>query len=261
MPSESELRNRMRDVGDAPGEVDVASVIRRARARRLPRVLAAGGAACLVVAAIAIPVSVSTFGGAGTFGTFVASDAGGGDGSADRSAPEAESGEAESGEADTMLRVTADRLNPCGAPLAEVAPAPDGLQLSIAPIDAPADAVSIETIVTLTNHGPVAVRGTTPGAPALALSQDGVVLWHSNGPVPMIAVEVELSPGESLQYAASFEPVRCSAEDDAAADGFRAGLPSVGPGEYALSAAIELTPLDGSAATVVTGAPTSVVLR
>jgi len=252
VPSESELRNRMRDVGDVPGEVDVAKVIRRARARRLPRVLAAGGAACLAIAAIAVPVSVSMLGsGAGT--TFVASDAGGDE---DAQAPEAESDEA-----DTMLRVTADQLNLCAAPLTEVPPAPEGLELSIAPIDAPADAVSIETIVTLVNNGPAAVRGTTPGSPALTLSQDGVVLWHSNGPAPMIAVEVDLEPGESLQYAASFQPVRCGAEDELVAEGFPPGLPSVGPGDYGLSAAIDLTQLDGSAVTLVTGAPTPVVLR
>jgi hypothetical protein len=242
----------MRDVGDAPGDIDVSKVIRRARARRLPRVLAAGGAACLAIAAIAVPVSVSMFGGgAGT--TFVASDAGGGE---DAAAPEAESGEA-----DALLRVTADQLNLCAAPLAEVPPAPEGLELTIAPIDAPADAVSIETIVTLVNNGPTAVRGTTPGSPSLTLSQEGVVLWHSNGPAPMITVEVNLEPGESLQYAASFQPVRCGAADDLVAEGFPPGLPPVGPGNYGLSAAIDLTQLDGSAVTLVTGTPTPVVLR
>jgi hypothetical protein len=252
VPSESELRNRMREVGDVPGEIDVATVIRRARVRRLPRVLAVGGAACLAIAAIAVPVSVSMLGGAaGT--TFVASDAGGG---ADKSAPEAETGQT-----DTMLRAAADQLNLCAAPLTVVPPAADGLQLSIAPIDAPADAVSIETIVTLVNNGSTAVRGTTPGSPSLTLSQDGVVVWHSNGPIPMIAVEVELAPGESLQYAASFQPVRCAADDDLSGEGFPPGLPQLGPGDYDISAAIDLTPLDGSAATLVTGTPTPVVLR
>ena len=244
----------MRDVGDAPGEIDVASVIRRARVRRLPRVLAVGGAACLAIAAIAVPVSLSMLGGAaGT--TFVASDAEDA-GGADGAAPEAESGKA-----DTMLRVAADQLNLCGAPLAEAAPNPEGLELSIDPIDAPADAVSIQTMVTLVNNGSDAIRGTTPGSPALTLSQGGIVLWHSNGPVAMIAVEVDLEPGESLQYAASFQPVRCAPEDDQSAEGFRAGLPPVGPGTYELSAAIDLTPLDGSAATLVTGPTTPVILR
>ena len=219
MPSESELRSRMRDVGDPPGDIDVTKVIRRARARRLPRVLAAGGAACLAIAAIAVPVSVSMLGGgAGT--TFVASDSGG---------DEASAPEAESGEADAMLRVTADQLNVCGAPLTEVPLAAEGLELSIAPIDAPADAVSIETIVTLVNNGPEPVHGTTPGSPALTLSQDGVVLWHSNGPAPMIAVEVNLEPGESLQYAASFQPVRCGAEDELVAEGFPRVSPRSAP--------------------------------
>src|SRR5689334_24179034 len=131
VPSESELRKRMRDVGDAPGEIDVSSVIRRARVRRLPRVLAVGGAACLAIAAIVVPVSLSLGGNAGT--TFVASDAGGG---SDKSAPEAESGQA-----DTMLRTAADQLNLCAAPVTMVPPATDGLQLTIEPIDAPANAV------------------------------------------------------------------------------------------------------------------------
>jgi hypothetical protein len=256
VPSESELRSQMRDAGDERAEIDVARVIRRARARRIPRLLAVGGAACLVVAGVAVPVSFAALGDTSTGTTFVASDksdAGDGGGAA----PESATGD--SGE--TMMRSAAGALNLCAGPLADPTPSPTGLTLSVAPVDGSVSADSIQATVTMTNTGDSTVHGTTAGAPSLALSKDGVVLWHSNGAMTMIAVPVDLAPGESLEYTAAFEPVRCDVEDDLSETGFRESLPSVSPGVYALSAAIDLVPLDGSATELVIGEPARVTLH
>src|SRR5262249_54343046 len=48
----------MRRAGEPGGEIDVTRVIRRARARRLPRLLAVGGAACLALGAVIVPTSL-----------------------------------------------------------------------------------------------------------------------------------------------------------------------------------------------------------
>jgi hypothetical protein len=78
----------------------------------------------------------------------------------------------------------------------------------------------------------------TAAAPAITVSQEGITLWHSNGAMVMSLVIVDLAPGESLEYAASFTPVLCGVEDDMA-EVFRNDLPALDPGEYELSAAID----------------------
>ena len=146
-------------------------------------------------------------------------------------------------------RAPADRINLCGGPLAEVAPAESGLVLTPHfPASASSTAATIDGTVTLTNTGTERVTGTTAASPAITLSQGGTVLWHSNGPMIMLAVVVDLAPGESMTYQASVSPVRCGTEDDL--DGFRDDLPGVGAGDYGLSAAIDLTRTDAAGAFV-----------
>ena len=250
VPSESELRSRMRDAGEPPAELDVARVIRRARLRRLPRILAIGGAACLTVAAVAVPV------------TRVDAECG-----PERAPRSSRATRPEASRPPSRPPATPSCALPPTRSTSAPVPSPNSPRpradssSPIAPIDAPADATLIEAVVTLANNGASTVRGTTGGTPALTLSQDGLVLWHSNGPTTMIAVDVDLDPGESMQYVGSFEPVRCGAEDDADPSGFRPGLPPVGPGEYALSAAIDVSLVDGVSPELVTGPPTTVVLR
>ena len=156
----------------------------------------------------------------------------------------------------------ADKLNLCTGTVADLPPAANGLVLTMEPVGAQAGVESIETTVTLRNDGAERVTGTTAGAPSLTLAGDGIVLWHSNGPVPMIAVGVDLAPGESLdEYQASFQPVECGVEDDASPEGFRADLPALPPGEYSLSAAIDLLPEDGGATQLISGPAVPVILR
>ena len=94
--------------------------------------------------------------------------------------------------------------------------------------------------VLLTNTSDREVVGSTAATPVLTLSQNGTVLWHTNGAMVMSLVTVDLQPGESLEYSASFAPVRCDVDDDLA-DSFRADLPPVPAGDYQLSALIDFT--------------------
>ena len=269
MSSESELRSLMHDGHEPEGrpphdEIDVARVIRRARLRRVPRQLAAGGVGLLVVAGIALPVGVAFSNG----GLGVADGAG-------SLAVEESGGEADTGgqpdggdvayedrNATMSGLAPADKLNLCTAPVAEVTPAENGLVLLMTPVTADAGVASIDTTVTLRNDGTETVTGTTAGSPSLTLaSTDGIVLWHSNGPVLMIAVPVDLEPGESMTYTASFSPVECGVEDDVDPAGFRPDLPPLPAGEYSLSAVIDLVASDGSATQLISGPAVPVTLR
>jgi hypothetical protein len=141
-----------------------------------------------------------------------------------------------------IKRAPADRLNLCEAPLAEVAPSTLGLRLDVefAPT-ASTGSDPVRGTVRLTNTATTPVSGTTGSTPAITMSRDGIVLWHSNGPVDSSARLVQLGPGESTEYDAFFVPVRCSVEDDLGPE-FRPNLPSLPAGDYGLSAAIDFQP-------------------
>jgi hypothetical protein len=253
MASESELRDRFHD-GTLPSrQIDVDAVLRRARARRRPRIVLAAAGSVLAIAAIAVPATIGSFAVPATDSALIAGGSGGD--SSEYSQPEA----APAGDA-ALDRAPAERLNLCSGPVADVAPAANGLVLTVEPVTASAADHGIPTIVTLTNTGSDPVSGTTGGRPAMTLSKGGVTLWHSNGPQTMIAIPVDLAPGESLQYPATFEPVVCGTEDDTA-ESFRDDLPAVGSGVYQLSAAIDFTRNDGSFIDLVTGPAVRVTLN
>lgn len=252
MPSDSELRNRFREGTQPKGQIDVEAVLRRARARRRPKVLAAGAGSLLAIAAIAVPAVYTGYtAGSASDTALIAPDA---------AAPEeAAGGDAGAGEADQqMARKDAEQLNRCMAPVAEIVPATEGLVITVEPVTAPATAPSIPVTVTLTNQGPDSILGTTGGRPALTLSQDGVTIWHTNGPLDMMARIVDLGPGESMTYETSFEPVVCGAGDDDLAE-FPSDLPPAGPGSYRLSAAIDVA-RDDAVVDLVTGPESEVRL-
>jgi hypothetical protein len=237
MPSESELRGRFHDGTQPKGQIDVEAVLRRARARRRPRVVLAGAATALAVTAVVIPLSLGAFSPPATD----LAAGGAGDTAAQESAPVAPETNQAFATDGGIKRAPADKMNLCEAPLAEVAPAASGLVLTVDPLAAHAGDHSVPVVVTLTNEGTEHVSATTGGAPALTLSQDGMTLWHSNGPVDMIGILVDLDPGESMRYDTTFEPVRCSVDDDLL-ESFRSDLPAVEPGSYQLSAAIDAMP-------------------
>jgi hypothetical protein len=250
MPSDSELRRRFQEGTQPRGEIDVDAVLRRARARRRPRVVLAAAGSVVAIAAIAVPAVVVTSFGTSS-GTLSSSEY------APEAAPDAAGGAADSDAA--MSRPSAERLNLCSAPVVELPPADDGLVISAAPVTASADARSIPVTVTLTNTGSVGILGTTASRPALALSRDGITIWHTNGPSDMSARIVDLGPGESMTYETMFEPLVCGPDDDAQ-EAFRPDLPAAGPGTYLLWAAIDVTHDDGSAVDLVTGPAVAVTL-
>jgi len=265
MATDPNIRNLFRsdDNGGTPGgsKLNVDTIIRRSRARRLPRQVAFGGVFTLALGGVVV-AGVQGF---GALGNQPASTLAGGS-QADSSAPEA--GPADNGilkqndldeTTPAIKRAPAEKINLCGGPLADVAPSESGLVLTVNFDDAKASADRIEGTVTLTNTGDATVSGTTGTTPAITLSQGGIVLWHTNGPSTMMARDVSLAPGESIDYDAAFSPVVCGVEDDSAELGFRADLPSVGAGEYQLSAAMDL--LGDTDADLITGPLATVTLR
>ena len=159
-----------------------------------------------------------------------------------------------------IKRAPAERINLCTGTLVEVAPSESGLELDVNfPDSAKAGTAAIEGTVTLTNNGTETVTGYTAASPALTLSQDGVVLWHSNGAMIDLARDVNLAPGESFDYETSFTPVVCGVDDDLADLGFAEDLPAAPAGEYQLSALIDL--LGDSAADLISGPTSTITLK
>lgn len=226
MPTEDELRQLFGRADDAPNHLDAASIVRRSRARRLPRQLAAGAIGALAVAGISV-LSVQSLAAPPAPSSMVAGEA------FDQSAP--------APELDSIKRAPADKVNLCTGTLAELAPSQYGLQLDVEfPATAPVGTKPVTGTVRLTNTSDREVVGSTPLRPSLTVSQDGTVLWHSNGVTLLALVEVDLQPGESLTYETTFTPVLCGVEDDLG-DAFREGLPALGAGDYDLSAVIDFT--------------------
>ena len=219
------------------GAIDTSSVIRRSKARRLPMQLATGGALALAVGGLA-------FGGAQLISTerpVAGSAAAESDetGSGTESGTDSADGDLAAG-GESIKRAPAEKVNFCTGTLAEVGPAPSGLVFSVDFPDASAGSVLVIGTVTLTNNGSAPVTGTTYSVPAITVSSDGIVKWHSNGAIEESAVVVDLAPGESLEYAASFKPVECGVEDDSA-ESFRDDLPALPAGEYEVSALIDFS--------------------
>jgi hypothetical protein len=237
MPTESEFRDLFRSSGAelSSSGLDAASVIRRSKRRRVPQQLAVGGLGALAIAGIGVG-SVSALQlflpGGGTAGSAVGTMKSDGEGSSGLDGRLNDQG---------IKQAPADRINLCGGALADVAPAASGLVLTPDfPASTIADGAPVTGTVTLTNTGPGRITGTTAASPAITVSSDGTVLWHSNGPMIMMAVVVDLAPGASMRYQASFTPVRCEAADDQAG-GFRGDLPALPAGDYQISAAIDLS--------------------
>jgi hypothetical protein len=240
--------------GDGHG-IDTAAVIRRAKRRRLPSQIGVVGVFALAIGGLGVaglqglnppqPMRVTA-------------------GSAESSSPDSDHAPAideplrEQSESAGVKRAPADRINLCGGALADVAPSASGLTLTTDFPDAAVGAPGVTGRVTLTNTGSRQVTGYTSATPAVTLSQGGIVLWHSNGPTIMMAREVDLAPGESIDFEASFVPVVCSVEDDSA-ESFRTDLPAAPAGEYEVSAASDVTV--GDSLELVTGPLQTIRLR
>lgn len=219
MHDEYELRSMLAST-ETPSRIDVDAVVRRSRARRRPKQVAAGAVGALVVlglAMVAVPAIV----------TPTPPDA------VTMSEHAAEGGESA---ADSALRVAADSLNQCGGPLALPAENSAGLTLEVIVPETAAPGDEVTAAVLLTNTGPETVTGTTGAVPTVALARDGVVVWHT-GPTIQSVVEVQLEPGEHLELPMTFQALECGSERK-----LRAGalLELVPAGDYQVSVAIDV---------------------
>jgi hypothetical protein len=228
MVDESELRKLFAE-SEAPNRLDTGRIIARSRARRVPRVVGAAAIGTLAVAGIGV-LGVQTLSLPPTTSSVMDQSAEGGDAGA---APES---------FETLIkRAPADRINLCAGPVMSPVPSYSGLSLDVVFPETAAIGTPVAGTVILTNGTAAVVTGTTTAEPAITLSRDGIVMWHSNGPVDASAVAVQLAPGESLEYPASFEPVQCDVVDDER-ESFRTTLPAVPAGQYEVSAAIDFAP-------------------
>lgn len=252
MPTEAELREQFHD-DDRPSArnaIDLDAVLRRSRARRRPRVGAAAIVGSLAVLGIVVPVGVSVAAGQpGLFSSSAGSASSAGDPSdtGGKTAPESVAGGLTGGAVDGVA--PANKVNLCTGALAELAPATNGLVLTVGPVDAAATDRDIPATVTLTNNGASAFTGSASPFPALTLSRDGIVLWHSNGAVPSLAAVIDLAPGASTSFSTTFEPLTCGVADDERTS-FREDLPAVGAGTFGLSAVLDVSSNDGTSVLV-----------
>lgn len=240
MATDPPLKNLFGSFDEPTPAVDVNSVLRRTRRRRLPKQAAAGGVLTLAIGGIAVAGFQGLGGLSQTAGSSASDSAAGTSQDSGGTAELYSNGDTSSSD---LKRAPADRINLCGGAVADVAPSATGLVLTTEFGTESAASVGEKTItgiVTMTNEGTETVTGSTAVSPAITFSQDGVVLWHSNGAMIDMATVVDLAPGESMEYEASFVPVICDVEDDLA-DVFRDDLPEAPVGEYQISALIDLS--------------------
>jgi hypothetical protein len=256
MSTESDLKKMFSETGPSLGRVDLSRVLRRSSRRRIAQQVVVGSATTLAVAGISVAGFTGIRGLAPSTGS--ASSA---------AAPDANRPEATGGRTTTdgrHTRAPAEKINLCEGTLSEVAPNAAGLVLtsSFEPANASADRVS--GTVTLTNSGSERIVGGSAVSPTIILSKDGIVRWHSNGAVAAMGAIVNLAPGASMTYQASFQPVTCTVEDDSTVS-FRADLPHVAAGVYQVSATLDVSRqnTDGSflSTDLVTGPTSEVTLR
>jgi hypothetical protein len=154
-----------------------------------------------------------------------------------------------------------EKVNGCGGPLAEIAPVESGLVATPHfPETAPADGGEVQGTVTLTNGGTARAVGWTQARPAITVSENGITVWHSNGPMIQMAVEIDLGPGESMDIPATLSALRCDTVDEES-ESFREDLPPLAPGTYGVSAIVPFYPEDSSAPQYVQGPLTTITLQ
>ena len=269
MATEPTLRHLFPKDDGAPNTLDAAAIIRRSRARRLPKRLAIGSVTTLAVAGIVVAsvqgLSTTTQMSAsevalpatGSTQDLSAASPAAGDGSGASETFGTSGGNSEtfsspgdSASATTTKRAPTELLNKCAAPLAEVSPNRMGLEVSV---DFPATATigddPIRGTVTLTNAGTATVTGSPSRVPTVVLAKDGIVQWYTNGGAVALSADIprQFAPGATREFEAFFWPVTCTPEDEADEKlaqtgdhgqpdaGFGTDLPRLAPGTYTLS--------------------------
>jgi len=216
MPDETELRARLREGADEPPRLDADRIIRRARARRRPKRIAAGTLGALAAVAIVVPVvlTVST-------PKLDAADMG--------AAPSAAAG---NGEASTLERtdsghgsLSEDPWPGCHLRLPEGAAVASGVELHLA------QAADGRLALTLVNGSGAPLTGVLAEPPTLILTDGERPAGISTAEADTSAVE--LAPGGSLALTVPVEAVDCDGGALAA-------------GGYDVTAALAIRLADGS---------------
>ncbi len=237
MPTESELRDWLKggQTPPSPG-VDPADIVRRVRRRRLPRQLVAGAATTLAAAGVMV-LGVATLPQLVQSPASVMSDG--------MQSQEFGTGPADESHDSSLVPTSPlQLLNQCGQPLTIVQPAASGLTLTLAfPSDVAIANGEVMGTVTLLNSSTKRVTGSAAAGPAITLSQDGVTVWHG-APAPLAeAVPIDLAPGQSTRFDATFIPAMCGSTGSST----NGPLAPAAPGSYQLSGAIVVAEVgDGS---------------
>lgn len=255
--TESELRDELqRSIPGSASRIDADAIIRKAKARRAPRQVAFGSVAVLAVAGFAVL-------GTSALPSLFPSSTGASD-SAGMSAPESSISE-KNGDHFGAAQSDANRVltGQCGR--TAVSPPPSSLGLTLTPsFPTPVSRGSqpVTGTVTLTNTGTSPVRGSTSFEPVIELARNGMTVWHTSGSVPSLGRLIDLAPGESTTYSASFTPVECTSEDETGIR-FRDNLPPLDFGDVTLTAAIQFIPdgATGEEAVIISGPPQTITLR
>jgi hypothetical protein len=213
---------------DRVGTVDVDAVIRRARRRRIPKLigLGAGVALAAVVFVGSGVIGLHTLGTTTSAGSASSASTAG---IAPEANPAKDFGSAESGR--------------CGSPPAGLTPTPNGLVATVAIPDAKAGQNVVDGTVTLTNTGPRPVHATA-GAPMVDLVRNGIIAWHSDRTAVGSTGEITLDPGTSTRFPIELRTQLCRASEDKSG-ALPADLPAAPSGAYQVFASIELR-IDGT---------------
>lgn len=232
MASESDLRHRFRDPESPGGTIDVDAVIRRSRARRRPRAILAASASTLAAAAIVVPLTLVGIGSISPTNPDATLAGGAAESATDSGLAEPDA---------AIDRAPVSRVNLCEGELTQLDTPESGLAIALPATVAEAGPEPVDIVVTLVNTSDTELRGSVIGTAALTVSEDGMVVWHSNGPSADASERraFTLAPGESTTFPAQVELVRCAIEDDEG-DEFRSELPPLEPGDYTLTALLEI---------------------
>jgi hypothetical protein len=217
-----------------PRPIDVDAVLAASRGRRRARrtaVLGVTATVAVLLAAGGIAITVNQLGPNAASDSALTAESG-----AD-SVPEASSPGAGGDDASGRLAAP-ERVNLCGAPVAAATDASrSGLVVAVQPPAGLAPGATGAARVTVTNAGPSTVVGRIRVAPALTVADDGITRWHTNGVVSDDSLPVNLEPGASVELEGPITAASCS-EGDELGEAFADDLPTLAPGEYAVSAIV-----------------------
>ncbi len=219
---EGELRRAMNAATQGHNSaIDSATIVHRARARRRPKLIAAGSISVLAVAGI-FALGISSL--PSLHEGQVSSDAG-----MSMVAPESRGGNMPTDSSNKMFYPDADH---CGLPWKALPHTATDSNLELRFSPSRSDSGRIAGTATLTNGGDARVQGSTPAQPTLIFARDGIVASRPGGVASTLALRVDLRPGESFTYPVASAPISCGTESAA----------PLSPGTYDLFAAIVFTP-------------------